>query len=417
MNKSIITQINLSMKKISILGLCFVAGLTMSAQKDLLKEVENTVKSGNFDYTAVKAKIAEVTTNPETKDDAKTWMIAGNAAYSHYDALYLSEQMGQQPDKKEMANALIDGFDYMIKALPLDTIIDEKGKTKTKESKKIINAIVDNYKYLFGTGENLIKIGESELAYKLLSLYIDLPNDVRFEKIKNNSNPELLKYAYFYRAYAALNTSKNNECMADCAKTIELGYTDKQVFDIALTAAFAVQNLDEAYSYAEKAYGLYGKQDANYLKNIININVFRKEYGKAKEFLNGLLVSEPNNAECYNLMGSINEAEGDRDKAIENFKKAIEQNDSLADAYFNLGKVLADKAYAINDGLDANISVNEYEKVYNTQLVPLFKEAATYLEKAYILDEDNLGSKVVVYLRNLYSNLRDEENLNRVNLM
>ena len=33
------------MKKISILGLCLVAGLTMSAQKSLMKEVESTIKS------------------------------------------------------------------------------------------------------------------------------------------------------------------------------------------------------------------------------------------------------------------------------------------------------------------------------------------------------------------------------------
>ena len=38
------------MKKISILGLCLVAGLSMSAQKSLIKEVESAVKAGNFDY-------------------------------------------------------------------------------------------------------------------------------------------------------------------------------------------------------------------------------------------------------------------------------------------------------------------------------------------------------------------------------
>ena len=34
-----------------------------------------------------------------------------------------------------------------------------------------------------------------------------------------------------------------------------------------------------------------------------------------------MLAAEPTNAECYNLMGSINDAEGNRDAAIENFKK------------------------------------------------------------------------------------------------
>lgn len=407
------------MKKISILGLCFVAGLTMSAQKSLMKEVESTIKSGSFDYPTVKAKVEEITTNPETKDDAKAWMLGGNAAFTYYDALFLKVQMGQEVDKKEMGSALVDGYDYMFKALPLDTVVDEKGKVKTKESKKITKSIIENHASLFSASESLIQMGENDLAYKLLTTYVNTLNDARFAKIKENLNPELLKYAHFYKAYVSLNTNKFEECLADCDKALELGYNDKQLFDVALGAAFASQpqNLDAAYSYAEKAYGLYGKQDANYLKNIININVYRKEYDKAKAFLNGLLAAEPTNAECYNLMGSINDAEGDRDAAIENFKKAIECDGSLAEAHYNLGKVLADKAFAINDGLAADISVAEYEKVYNTQLVPLFKEATIYLEKAYELDEQNLGSKALIYLRNLYSNLRDEENLNRVNLM
>ena len=81
------------MKKISILGLCLVAGLTMSAQKSLLKEVENTVKSGNFDYAAISDKISQITTNPETKDDVKAWLVAGQAAFANYDALFLKVQM------------------------------------------------------------------------------------------------------------------------------------------------------------------------------------------------------------------------------------------------------------------------------------------------------------------------------------
>ena len=134
------------MKKISILGLCLVAGLSMSAQKSLIKEVESAVKAGNFDYPTVKAKIVEITTNPETKDDVKAWMAAGNASFAHYDTLFLKMQMGQEVDKKEIGNAMIDGYEYMIKALPLDTVINEKGKVKAKESKKILKSEMLNFK-------------------------------------------------------------------------------------------------------------------------------------------------------------------------------------------------------------------------------------------------------------------------------
>ena len=124
------------MKKFSILGLCLFAGFSMSAQMDLMKDVERTVKSGNFSYTDLKPQLDQITQNAETKDNVKAWKLAGEAAFANYDALFLKVQMGQDVDKKEIGNSIIDGYNYMISALPLDTIVDAKGKVKTKETNR-----------------------------------------------------------------------------------------------------------------------------------------------------------------------------------------------------------------------------------------------------------------------------------------
>ena len=105
------------MKKFSILGLCLFAGFTMSAQMDLMKDVERTVKSGNFSYTDLKPQLDQITQNAETKDNVKAWKLAGDAAFANYDALFLKVQMGQDVDKKEIGNSIIDGYNYMISAL------------------------------------------------------------------------------------------------------------------------------------------------------------------------------------------------------------------------------------------------------------------------------------------------------------
>lgn len=403
------------MKKFSILGLCLAAGLTMSAQADLVKEVERTVKSGNFDYTELKAKIDEMTQNEETKGNAKTWMVAGNAAFANYDALFLKVQMGQEVDKKEMGLALVDGYDFMLKALPLDTVIDEKGKVKTKESKKITKAIIENHQSLMTIGEILLQQGDNETTYKLLSLYVSLPNDARFEKIKENLNPEHIKYAYFYKAYVCLNSKRYDECLEDCAKANELGYNDKQLYDVALGAAFSCQNLKAAYDYAEKAYQLYGEEDSNYLKNIINIDVYNKEFDKAKTLLNGLIQKEPNNAEYYDLLGALLDSEGKQDEAIANYKKSIELNPSSAITRLNFGRLLYNKAYAI-DNQSSALPPAQYDKIRAEQTEPLLREAAAQLEEAYKLDELNMGEAVKI-LKNIYYILGDEENLKRAEMM
>lgn len=416
MNKSIITQINLSMKKISILGLCFVAGLTMSAQKDLLKEVENTVKSGNFDYTAVKAKIAEVTTNPETKDDAKTWMIAGNAAYSHYDALFLKVQMGQDVDKKEIGSAMIDGYNYMIAALPLDTIVDEKGKVKAKESKKILKSIAENYSHYNNAGIFLWEAQDYAGAYKAWDIYVNLPEDPRMKTVGLKADADtLVAQIVFNQALAAWQMNEFDKALVAFDKAYNKGYQKKNLFDYAIAVATQAKKNDVACKYAKLAYPIYGKEDPVYLQVIVNDYLEKKDFANAKEFLNGLLASDGNNAQYTDLMGVLLENEGDQEGALAQYRKAVELDAKLAIARFHLGNLLYNKAYAIDNEASSK-SQSEYDKIRKEQTEPLLKEAASQLEEAFKLDEQNMGD-ALKHLKNIYYILGDEENLNRVNLM
>ena len=72
------------MKKISLAGLCLLAGITASAQTSLVKEVERTIK-GDYDYTTVINNLAPAFDNEETKSDAHTYFVAGKAGINNYD--------------------------------------------------------------------------------------------------------------------------------------------------------------------------------------------------------------------------------------------------------------------------------------------------------------------------------------------
>lgn len=124
------------MKAISILALALVAGVSASAQKSLVKEVERDLKSTPENYPSLIQKLTPAFTNDETAQDVRTYLVAGNGAYAFYDKQSVFAQMGKDVDKKQLGNSVLEGFDYLWKALPLDSVPDAKGKVKAKTPQK-----------------------------------------------------------------------------------------------------------------------------------------------------------------------------------------------------------------------------------------------------------------------------------------
>lgn len=404
------------MKKISILGLCLVAAFSMSAQKNLLKEVENTVKGGNFNYTEVKEKIASITTNPETKDNVKAWMAAGNAAFAHYDGLFLQLQMGQEVDKKEMGNAIVDGYNYMIQALPLDTVVDAKGKVKAKESKKILKTIAENYAHFNNAGIFLWEAQDYKGAYEAWGIYASLPEDPRMEKTGLKADADsIVSQIVFNQALAAWQIDDLDKSLVAFEKAYAKGYDKKNLFDYAIAVATQAKKSDVACEYAKIALPMYGNEDPVYLQVIVNDYLEKKDFANAKDFLNGLIASNPNSAQYNDLMGVLLENEGNQDNALEYYRKAVELDGTMALARFHLGNLLYNKAYEI-DNQASSKSQQEYDKIRKEETEPLLREAATHLEEAFSLDEQNMGD-ALKQLKNIYYILGDEENLKRVELM
>lgn len=402
------------MKKFSILGLCLVAGLTMSAQMDLVKDVERAVKAKEmniyeFDYSTVSANVDAMLTNEESMNNSKTWYVAGLAKFADYQSQLAKSSLGQTMDSKNMAKALVDGYDYMFKALSLDTIVDDKGKVKTKESKKIVNAIVDNYQNLFGVGGEMLNANEYQLTYNALNYYLNLPQDNRFaSKLKDNVNTEYIKYAYYYRAFAAVFIEKYEQAWQDSQKAIELGVEDKVLYDVALNSALALQDMDKVLFISEKAHQIYGKEDLNYVKNIVEAYVFKNEYAKAKEFVNQLITAEPDNAEYVMMLAEIYNKEGNKADAIATYRKATQVDPYSAVAHLNLGLSLLESVTEI----ELNASAADEARVRKEVTLPMINEAISALETAYKLDEVNMG-RAKNALIEIYRQLGDVENEER----
>lgn len=403
------------MKKIAFLGLCLATTVAASAQMSVVKEAERLAKSNKYEE-AMKT-IQPAFANPETSSAAYTYYVPGKAGIDYYTECYLGMTIGKQVDQKSMGHALIDGIGFLIKALPLDSVPNEKGKIKPKYSKEIVKLINENYNSLNNAAVGMWDAKDFQGAYDAWALFLELPSNPVLGKNAPKALPDsTMSDVYFNQALAAWQIDNLELSLASLKKAIEIGYDKPQAYDYAINHAARLGKNEEVYELADKAYAKFGNANPLYLQLKINGLIDNKKYDEAASFLDNAIAANPNDSQLYNIQGVLYETLKDNAKAKESYLTATQKDDQNANALYNYARILCGEAYALNDEAQAkNLSNTEYQDIRIKQIDPLFKEAAQYLEKALSIDDENRDIRT--YLRNVYYNLGDEENLKRVENM
>ena len=400
------------MKKITILALCLAVCASAGAQTSVLKEAEQAMKGGK-DAAAVMTIITPAFTNPETAQLAQTYYIPGKASFKDYDNLLGLKQFGKTKDGDDvkMGKLLIQGYDMYVKALPLDSVPNEKGKVKPKYSKDIVSTIAGHFTDFTNAGADLYNAKDYDGAYRAWGIFNEIPQNPSFrEKLTSVPADTILGEIAFNQALAAWQGNHLEDALKAFLFAKSKGYSKKQLYDYAIAVADGAKNSEALLALSEEAFGLYGDQDPMYLGQMVNYYLQNKNFDKAFEIINGAIAKDPNNAQYYNIQGVLYENVDKRPEAIAAYKKATELDPENANALYNYGRQLCESAYALNDA--APTSQREYEAYKAEKIVPLFQQAVDILEKAYTVNPDN--TDVLKYLENVYYNLGDEAKLNDV---
>lgn len=400
------------MKKITILALGLAVCASAGAQTSVLKEAEQAMKGGK-DAAAVMTIITPAFTNPETAQLAQTYYIPGKASFKDYDNLLGLKQFGKTKDGDDvkMGKLLIQGYDMYVKALPLDSVPNEKGKVKPKYSKDIVSTIAVHFTDFTNAGADLYNAKDYDGAYRAWGIFNEIPQNPSFrEKLTSVPADTILGEIAFNQALAAWQGNHLEDALKAFLFAKSKGYSKKQLYDYAIAVADGAKNSEALLALSEEAFGLYGDQDPMYLGQMVNYYLQNKNFDKAFEIINGAIAKDPNNAQYYNIQGVLYENVDKRPEAIAAYKKATELDPENANALYNYGRQLCESAYALNDA--APTSQREYEAYKAEKIVPLFQQAVDILEKAYTVNPDN--TDVLKYLENVYYNLGDEAKLNDV---
>lgn len=412
------------MKKLVLAALGLLMTGPVFAQESVLKEAERGMRVEVPDHAAIAALLKGAMTDPSTADNVKTWYLAGKNAFQTWQTGWEQLQIGANPDKTKMSKAIVEGFDYYKKAFTMDTIVTDpaKGKFKAKYSKEMAKTIASNMNNFYDAGVYLYEADDLAGAYRAWDIFTQLPNMAQLGKEAPAAVPDsTLSQTYYNMGIFAYQANMKPEALKAFMAAADLGQGEV-AYDNALAMAAELNDIAAMEKIANEGFAKFGKQ--TYIGTLVNIYVKNGEYDKALDMINKAIAANPDNAVLHNVKGvlveNLTNEEGvspeDAAKATEEalslYGKAVELDPENADARFNYGRVLANKAYKTSD--DAmNLSNEEYNKLKEEVINPLFVQAAEQLEKCIALNPE-ANRQAFTILKNIYYNLNDEENMKRI---
>lgn len=393
------------MKRVLLTVALCVAASASFAQKKVVNEAQSIAKGSNADFGEARTLIKGALENPETKDDAKTWYVAGFIEDQQFNAERAKQILGQQPNEPVMYEALYGILPYFQKAYELDQLPNEKGKVKPKYTKDIKSILSANHVYLFNGGAYYFDKQEYKKAYDFFNQYVEISELPMFAGTQTAEKDSTFMTVQFYAAAAASLAKDSRLAIAALERAKNTPYRQYDVYQYlcyeygeARTAQDSVM-LEKTFEEGMQVF----PDSAFFLNNLIKTYIYSNRNEKALEMLNVAIQKNPNDANLYNVMGRVYET-GLKDyaNAEKNFQIALEKDPNLTDALSNIGRIYYNQG--VNKLSEANM-INDSKK-YQEELSmakDLFKKALPYYKKAHEAEPEKMDNMIA--LRGIYYNL------------
>lgn len=379
------------MRKLMTVLLCVGAASTAFAQMTLVKQAEKL--SGKTDkLSEARGLIKQAMENPETKDQAITYYVAGKIEMDAFDNGFKTKMINPDDPSAQgsvMADELLAAYKYFLQALPLDSLPNEKGQVKPKYSKDIMNKLKGHSNDFFTAGADYYNDKAFyPQAYDAFMIYGSLPSGV-LKSDAASFNNEQIATSYFNAGLAA-SQGGATEASAEAFKQARLaGYEQPEatIYEIACWQTIAQQDenrMGEAQQKikvaAQAGIDKFGLENPIFLNNLINSMVSDGEIDQAIAKLNDLISQNPDSANLYGLRGYVYDRAEKDDLSEADFRKAA----SLPSVDFETLKNASNKLYRVGtqklnevEGTSAETNAARQDIKNN-----YFLEAQKYAQKA-----------------------------------
>lgn len=380
-------------------ALCVAASVSFAQMKDV-KTAQRIAKGEKPDFNEARTLIKGALENPESKDNAQTWYVAGLIENQQFDAERMKQMLGQQPNEPVMYNALGSILPYFLKAYELDQQPNEKGKIKPKYSKDIKSILSANHIYYINGGAYYFEKKDYQKAYDFFNQYLEISDLDMFKGeavAARDSNYQQIK---FYAGVAASLMGDSKKAISEFEDLKQYDYKANEVYQ-ALAGEY--QTIKDTVNFEKTLQEGVKKfpEENYYLLNLINIYIFSNRNEEAIAYLDKAIAQEPS-AQLYDVKGKVYEGLKDDAKAQECFLKALEVDPNYTESISNLGRLFYNQGVNRLNEANALTDAKEYQAAKEEALT-LFKKALPYFEKVHQMKPDD--REAMIGLRGIYYNL------------
>ena len=401
------------MKKL-FLSISFMVGLSAAlfAQKANVSQAASLTLQEKPDFKAAREAIKPAFNDEKTKNDPKTYFTAGMIGYTENDSYSKLMMLGKEVDQVKKGKAIMEAYDYFLKAYKLDQMPNDKGKVKPKFDKKIKENIKEFYtaQYnLVGYGAHLFDKKDYKGAFDAFSTFLEIPKLPMMNKelSMTDSTYRMIKY---FSALAATNMQNHDKAIEMYKDLADDNYETKNVYQLLADEYRSIKDTVNYLATLEQGFKLFN-DDPWFLQNIINHYIYSDKIEEASKYLDAAIAQAPTVAEYYYVKGNVEERLGNNDGARKAFEKALELQPKMASAYAGIGRIIFNQAVEL---LRAADSIRD-NKLYNAEVQKandIFKQSLPYMEKAVELDPKDTDFKQA--LKMLYYRLGDNANYEKI---
>lgn len=402
---------------IALLALGVVA--TGSAQKKNVTAAKNKALSVESpDFEGAKKAIQAALEDKTTKDLTETWYVAGLVYQKIIDNDIYKAMTGGTQDAVLEGESAIKSHDYYVVAYDKDQQPNAKGKVKPKYAKQIRKAIATYYNQMILVNYGITAYNQQDFAtaIRAFDIHTGIPNLKMFAE----ENPFVIDSTYYQICYYTALASERN---GDSDRTLRIF---EQIKDKGYQEVYINQHISDLYKERNDTANYLRTLEEGYkrfpnefffLGNMINFYIFNGQEEKGIAYLDKAIEMDPNNAQYYNVKGSVMEtlnrvaeAEAAYDKSLELDPNNVKSLNDKARMVYNRALAIEEKSVMARDMKVADMLQN--------QAIERFKESLPYFEKAAELnptDLDNLRTLRSVYYKlsrtdKVYSQKYDEIN-------
>jgi tetratricopeptide (TPR) repeat protein len=392
------------------IALCVAASASF-AQKKAVNEAQSIAKGTNANYNEARELIKGALENAETKNDPKTWYVAGFIEDQQFSAEKMKQLLGQQPNEAVMFGALTNVLPFFEKAYELDQLPDAKGKVKPKYTKDIKGILGADHIYFLNAGAFYFDERDYQKAYNAFEQYLKISDMPIFKGEKVAERDSNYMMVQFYAAVAATQLNNSDLAIATLNRAKNTDYRRNDVYQYLVYEYQQLNDSVKVEQTLEEGLKLF-PEERYYLLNLINTYIYSNRNEQAIEYLKKAIEQEPTDPSLYDVLGRVYETGlKDYENAEKYFAKALEISPDYVESLSNIGRVYYNQG--VNKLGEANLISDA--KVYQEEAAKakdLFRKALPYFEKALQQKPDE--REYMTALRGIYYNLNMNDEFNAI---